>query len=388
VDKKGPVAETPLRVPLPMRILLDCRPLQTAGPDAERSRLIFSAVAELSASGGVEWLLVADHRYRRGLFPSEPGRVIIRRALPGTVGWRNWYGRQVRRVAEKEAVDMVWLTGGIAAGGIAAPVCLWMPERANPIRDGRRGYGSLYRSRLKMSLGQVAAVVCYSERDRVWLEGIGSEAKEKVRVLTAVADDSIRVITEDEKEKIKAERTQGKEYFLADLTGCGEEEGVNLLKAFSLFKKRQRSQMRLVLGGRMDAFGGMEERLKTYKYRQDVDWDPGVPAGAAYAVLLPVEGNSLGTTLLRTWQAGVPVIAVNGGIFEEMAQGSVLGMAAGDPAALAGQMMRIYKEEDLRQELTRKGFERLKIYSRENFTQVLRVITEIAACKTREFLAQ
>jgi len=239
-----------------------------------------------------------------------------------------------------------------------------------------------------MSLGQVAAVVCYSERDRVWLEGIGSEAKEKVRVLTAVADDSIRVITEDEKEKIKAERTQGKEYFLADLTGCGEEEGVNLLKAFSLFKKRQRSQMRLVLGGRMDAFGGMEERLKTYKYRQDVDWDPGVPAGAAYAVLLPVEGNSLGTTLLRTWQAGVPVIAVNGGIFEEMAQGSVLGMAAGDPAALAGQMMRIYKEEDLRQELTRKGFERLKIYSRENFTQVLRVITEIAACKTREFLAQ
>jgi hypothetical protein len=380
VDKKGPVAETPLRVPLPMRILLDCRPLQLAGPDAERSRLIFSAVAELSASWGVEWLLIADHRYRRGLFPSEPGRVIIRRALPGRVGWRNWYGRQMRRVAEKEAVDMVWLTGGIAAGGMVAPVCLWMPERADPIRGGRRGYWSLYRSRLKASLGQVAAVICYSERDRVWLEGIGSEAKEKVRVLTAVADESIKVMKEEEKEKIKAERMQGKEYFLADLTGCGEEEAVNLLKAFSLFKKRQRSQMRLVLGGRMEGFGGMEERLKTYKYRHDVDWNPGVPAGAAYAVLLPVEGNSLGTTLLRTWKAGVPVIAVNGGIFEEMAQGAVLGVAAGDPATLAGQMMRIYKEEDLRQELTRKGFERLKIYSRENFAQVLQVITEIATC--------
>jgi glycosyltransferase involved in cell wall biosynthesis len=84
--------------------------------------------------------------------------------------------------------------------------------------------------------------------------------------------------------------------------------------------------------------------------------------------------------LLRTWKAGVPVIAVNGGIFEEMAQGAVLGVAAGDPATLAGQMMRIYKEEDLRQELTRKGFERLKIYSRENFAQVLQVITEIATC--------
>jgi hypothetical protein len=83
---------------------------------------------------------------------------------------------------------------------------------------------------------------------------------------------------------------------------------------------------------------------------------------------------------LGIWKAGVPAITVNGGIFEEMAQGAVLGTAAGDPLTVAGQMMRIYKEEDLRRELIGKGFERLKIYSRENFVQVLQVITEIAAC--------
>ena len=103
-------------------------------------------------------------------------------------------------------------------------------------------------------------------------------------------------------------------------------------------------------------------------------------AGAAYAVLLPVEGNSLGATLLNTWKAGVPVIAADGGLFAEMAQGAVLGMVPGDPASLAGQLMRIYKEEDLRKELIGKGFERLKVHSRENFLRVLRVITEIAAC--------
>jgi hypothetical protein len=370
-----------------MRILLDCRPLQLGGPDTERSRHIFSAVAGLTASEGVEWLFLVDHRYQQGLFPVVPGRVLIRRALPGGFGWRYWYGRQIRQLAEKESVDMVWLTGGIAVGGIAAPVCLWMPERAEPIRGGRWGYASLYRSRLKTSLGLAAAVVCYSERDRVWLEGIGAGAKEKIRVLRAVADESIGVITEEEKGKIKAERTQGKEYFLADLTGCTEEEGLNSLKAFSLFKKRQQSQMRLVLVGRIKSPEGIVERLKTYKYRQDVDWmvdasnsEIPVLAGGAYAVLLPVEGNSLGTTLLGMWKAGVPVIAVNGGIFEEMAQGAVLETEAGDPATLAGKMMRIYKEEDLRLELIGKGFERLKIYSRENFAQVLQVITEIAAC--------
>jgi glycosyltransferase involved in cell wall biosynthesis len=95
---------------------------------------------------------------------------------------------------------------------------------------------------------------------------------------------------------------------------------------------------------------------------------------------LPVEGNSLGTTLLNTWKAGIPVIAAGGGLLEEMAQGAVLSVVPGDPASLAAQLMRIYKEEQLREELTRKGFERLKVYSRENFLQVLRVITEIAVC--------
>jgi glycosyltransferase involved in cell wall biosynthesis len=377
-----------------MRILLDCRPLQSAGPEAERSRLIFSAAAALSVEG-VEWLLVADRRYRPGLFPALPGRVVICRVMPGRAGWRFWYDRQIRRLSREQGVDMLWLTGGISVTGVGVPTCLWMPERADPADGvGLRGYAAIYRRRLKVSLERAAAVVCYSDRDRAWLEGIASEGKEKIRVLRAVADEPIGVLAEDEKEKIKSERTEGKEYFLADLTGCDEKAVVDLLKAFSLFKKRQQSGMRLVLTGGMGSPKVIMERLKTYKYRQDVDWSVGYPdggttaladgtaelAGAAYAVLLPVEGSSLGLTLLNAWKSGVPVIAVDGGLMEEMAQGAVLGMASGDPASMAGQMMRIYKEEDLRKELIGKGFERLKVYSRENFLRVLRVITEIAAC--------
>lgn len=254
------------------------------------------------------------------------------------------------------------------------PFCVWMPV----------GGGD---ARLKPGLERAAAVICYSERERDRLEGMMPAAEGKIHVLTPVADESIGVIPEIEKEKIKAEKAKGREYFLADLTGCGEGEVMNILKAFSLFKKRQQSQMRLVFTGTIRAAKRMEERLKTYKYRQDVDWPGDAPdseklalAGAAYAVVLPVEGNGLGVKLLDRWKAGVPVIAAGGGRLEEMAQGAALGMAPGDPASLAAQLMRIYKEEDLRQELTRKGFERLKVYSRENFLGVLRVITEIAAC--------
>lgn len=366
-----------------MRILLDCRPIQVAGPDAERSRLILLAAAELSATEGIEWVLVMDHRYRRGSFPVLPGKVVIRRALPGRVGWRWWYGRQLQRVARQEQVDRVWVTGPIVAG-MGVPVCLWAPERVLPLDDrGHRGYAEWFRSRLPQSLGHASAIVCYSERDRHWLNGIGPAGQAKpgqARLLTPFADESIQPLSAAEKERIKTDRTGGKEYFLADLADCGEADVVNVLKAFSLFKKRQRSGMQLVLAGGAGVLRGMEERLTTYKYRQDVDWSGEVPAGAAYAVLLPVEGRTLGTKMLNRWKAGVPVIAAGGGLLEEMAQGAALEVAPGDPASLAEQLMRIYKQEDLRQELIHKGLERLKIYSRENFLQVLRLITEIAAC--------
>jgi glycosyltransferase involved in cell wall biosynthesis len=396
--KKASIAEaaaTYLRI---MRILLDCRPLQLAGPAAEKCRLIFSAAAGLSREG-VEWVIMADHRYRPGLFPELPGRVVIRRSLSGAAGWRLWYSRQVRRLLRQEGVDMVWLTGGIGVTGLEVPICLWMPERADPSEGGGVwGYESLYRRRLKEGLASASAVFCYSDRDRVWLGRILPAARERIHVVAVMPDEKIGPLSVEEKEDIRAVKTAGKEYFFADLTGCVEEVVVDLLKAFSLFKKRQQSGIRLVLAGRPGAIGAGKERapaagqrvselLKTYKYRQDVDWAVAVAeheslslAGAAYAVLLPVEGNSLGTTLLNTWRVGVPVIAAGGGLLEEMAQGAVLGIVQGDPASLAGQLMRIYKEEDLRKELIGKGFERLKVYSRENFQQVLRVITEIAAC--------
>lgn len=372
-----------------MRILLDCRPLQLAGPSAEKSRLILSAASALSGEG-IEWVLLADHRYRREAFPGLPGRVITRRALPGKAGWKWWLDRQIPRLAAETGVDLVWLTGGIPAKGVKVPVVVWLPDRPNPAENEGEGIiQSLYRRRLEKGFPGAAAVICYSEQDRAWLESHLPGLGERIRVVPVMADEGIGPLSPEEKQQVKAANTAGTEYFLADLTGCGEEEAVELLKAFSLFKKRQRSGMRLVLTGQLGkraAADRINELLQTYKYRQEIDWAVGAGenarlplVGAAYAVLLPAGRSSLGTTLLNTWKAGVPVIAVSGGVPESMAQGAILSAVRGDPASLAAQLMRIYKEEDLRKDLIGKGFERLKSYSRQNFRQVLRVITEIGA---------
>jgi hypothetical protein len=110
------------------------------------------------------------------------------------------------------------------------------------------------------------AVFCFSERDRALLAGLDPAAGEKIRVFTSFPDEAVRPASPAEKEETKATRTQGREYFLADLSGGGEEVVVNLLLAFSLFKKRQHSNMRLVLTGRLSGpSAGIRERLKTYR---------------------------------------------------------------------------------------------------------------------------
>lgn len=364
-----------------MLILLDLRPLQHMGPESEKSRLIFSAVAALTPGQAVKWLFLADQGYRPGLFHDLPaGTVLIRRALPGKAGWVIWYDWLIPRLARQQGADAVMLTAGIAAAASGIPQWLWMPERANPAeRDKGLRYPSIYPGRLRASLQRAAAVFCFSERDRVFLAGLIPNAGEKINLFTTFPEEAVRPVTPEERDKTKTARTEGREYFLADVSGGNADVVLNLLRAFSLFKKRQLSNMWLVLTGRLTGSeAGIRELLKTYKYRQDVQWPEGAAGegtelcGAAYASLFPIDGHSLGTALLNSWKAGVPAIVVNGGLLQEMADGAALGIATFDPASVAAGLMAVYKDEQLRRDLIEKGFARLGAYGREYSLSSLR----------------
>jgi glycosyltransferase involved in cell wall biosynthesis len=367
-----------------MLILLDCRPLQYAGPGSERSRFILAAAAALARDKAVKWLFVVDHTFRPGMLDVIAGdSVLVRRALPGSFGWRWWYDRQIPRLAKRYHADMVMLTGGITAKLSDVPQCLWMPERVDPAENSNgRFYPSIYKSRLAASLQRAAMIFCFTGRDCNWLVTYRPGVEEKIVVLPAAMEENSEIkgpLADAEKEEIKRKYLRGKEYFLADLTGAGEEDVINLLKAFSLFKKRQQSNMQLLLtGGINGSADAIRQRLETYKYREDVHWQENGPGTegervnrAAYATLLLFNGHILGAPLLNAWAAGVPVIAAEGGLLQEIAGDAALLAATADPAALATQLMRIYKDENGRMDVIRRGFDRRGTYSRERSLGIL-----------------
>ena len=399
----------PLEYLCGMLILLDCRPLQYAGyrSDNERSLFILSTAALLSREQGVEWLCLVDHTYKPGDLPGFSNdlqtilgsyTLLSRRAFPGWTGWKMWYDGQVPRWAKKFRADLVMTTGGISAAAIRIPQCVWMPEDVNiqERKEEKRAGGrtaakesSFYSARLAESLFHANAIFCFSAKDKEFLSGQTSGSVDnKIIVLSPVADEAITPLSTEEKEKAKAAYAGGKEYFLAPVpeAGAGQKAGtgqkeataakdiINLLKAFSLFKKRQMSNMQLIL---VDGSGGapgreLAEKLATYKFRQEVHWisdpskeDQARMTAAAYGILLPFGNHSLGTALLNAWKAQVPVITGSAGRLPEIAGEAALYGSAETPILLAGQLMLLYKDEALRHRLIEKGKERLRSLSGE-----------------------
>jgi glycosyltransferase involved in cell wall biosynthesis len=412
-----------------MLILMDCRPLFAEGSGVERSRFILSAAAAISSRHGVQWLLLADRTYSHeqllkwmGVTTLPAGfSVITRGTLPGSTGWRVWYDWVVPRLARKHRADAVLLTGGIAAVAGTIPQILWMPVNAS----NGGGYLPLYSRRLKESLSRASLVFCFSDADKDRLSGrsggtaavtemaaaaahgpdagaaheqaagaafemSAGAATDKFIVLPPWPSQEAPPLSPDEREAIKQTYATGKEYFLADVSASSEEKITQLLKSFSLFKKRQLSNLQLILaGGGSLQETGLRQRLGTYKYREDVSWAQQGEAedrlaAAAYAFLFPYPAKTLGVPVLNAWRSEVPVIIGKDPGLQEWAGDAVLVAEMEEPASLATHMMTIYKDERLRRELIEKGGARVAEYQPQRsldtiWTALSRVIRQPAA---------
>jgi hypothetical protein len=321
-----------------MRILLDCRPLQKAGMSSEVTWFIVTCVKELAARHRVDWLFLLD-KVAGGLDLPAEGKQLLRKTLPGRLGDKWWNSRVMPGVARREKIDLV-MTGTLQAdlpdsGGVKK-------QRAAGKRDNRLGICSwaLTGGGLKLSFG-------------------GSDA-----LVSLAPDEKVRFLPMAEREKMKEETAEGREYFFADVTGMAGSKIMILLKAFSLFKKRQLSNMKLVLAG-----AKVVDKLETYKYREDICIYSEREKGqmeAAYAVIYIPRGKDPGIALLNAWKAGSPVISLgNESGLSGPAQGrgageAVLQVKEGDIPGLAEALKSLYKNEGIRNELIVRGSSRVE----------------------------
>ena len=123
--------------------------------------------------------------------------------------------------------------------------------------------------------------------------------------------------------------------------------------------------MKLLITGRLAwQYAALTEKLKTYKYRNDIvmlgyvsDEQLAKITASAYAVICPSFFGGFGLPIIEAMQCGVPVICSQTSAMPETGGDAAQYIDPADPESIAKAMLQIYKDESLRSNLIAAGSE-------------------------------
>jgi len=329
-----------------------------------------------------EFIFIFDRPYdQRFVFGSNVKAVVTGPPARHPLLWKLWYDIKVPALLRKYKADVFVSCDGFCSLGTKVPQCLMVHDLAflhypSLIPKSHLLYYKRYTPKMLAKAKAITTASAFSKNDIIDQYGVSAD---KINVVYNAAKEIFVPLTDEEKQATKAKYTGGKEYFIYAGAIHPRKNLVNLLKAFSLFKKRQQSSMKLVLTGCLAwKYDSFVKNLKTYKYRDDVLMTGYVGEeeikkliGSAYAMVYPSLFEGFGVPVLEAMQSDVPVITSLNSSMQEIAKEAALYADPESPADIAEKMMLLYKDEKLRSQLIEKGRVTGKQYSWEQSAEHL-----------------
>jgi glycosyltransferase involved in cell wall biosynthesis len=313
-----------------------------------------------------EFIFVFDRAYDKSfIFGPNVKAIVVRPAARYALSFKIWYDITAPLALHKYKPD-VWIQPyGFCSLTSKIPQVLIVHDLTflhfpHFIPWHQRWFYQMFTKKFLHKAESIVTVSDYSKKDMVDHFKIMNE---QVKVIYGAADKKFVPLSWQEKEKVKETFSGGKEYFLCTGGIHPRKNLMTLLKAFSLFKKWQHSNMKLLVVGRLAwQYEDILEKLKTYKYREDVLLLGYLPneqlvsiTAAAYAMVYPSFFEGFGLPIIEAMQCEVPVITSNTSSMPEIGGEAAMYANPNDPDDLAKQMLHIYKDEILRNRLITAG---------------------------------
>lgn len=269
-----------------------------------------------------------------------------------------WLNYKLPSLLKKYKADVLLNMNGMCSLRTKVPQCLFVQDLSflkSPLHLSKTQAGFLKKFTPRF-LAKAKTVVTVSGYSRSVIIDQYKITGDKADVVYGGINEIYKPLTQHEKEIIKEKYTGGKEYFISH----ADHNLVNLLKAFSFFKKRQKSNMMLLMTGK--TYGSFKEELKTFKFRNEVLLLEDLPAeelakitASAYTNVHPVLYDELAIHPLRAMQCEVPVVCSNTGALPELCGPASLFFNPGNFEDMAEKMMLVFKDEDKAKELVKAG---------------------------------
>jgi glycosyltransferase involved in cell wall biosynthesis len=284
-----------------------------------------------------------------------------------------WFEWGVPYMLRKYKADVFLSPDGYMSLSTKVPTCLVIHDLAfehypEHFVRSHKMYWRHYSPRFARKAARIATVSTYSKDDIVKHYGINVD---NIDVVYNGAHAEYRPLSWQEREDAKTKYADGCEYFVFAGALHPRKNIVNLLKAFIAFKRRQRSNMKLVIVGRYAwKYEEVVEMREEMPFKDDVKWvgymhvdELSKVMGGAYALVYPSLFEGFGIPILEALKCEVPAIVSNTSAMPEVAGDAGLLVDPTDVQDIAAKMEMLHKDETLRKKLIEASKEQVKKFS-------------------------
>jgi glycosyltransferase involved in cell wall biosynthesis len=289
-----------------------------------------------------------------------------------------WFNYKIPAILRKHKADVFVSMEGICSIRTKKPQCLVLSDLGflQSPQSLKKPLLRFYKKFTPAFLAKAKSIATVSDYSRSVIIDQYKISAEEVVVINPGINEIFKPVNLKEKEIIKEKYAEGKAYFLFSGNFDQYSNLINLLKAFSIFKKRQKSNMMLLITGKAD--DAFKKELKTYTFRREVillenlaKEEQAKITAAAYAMLYPVLYADFALSPLQAMQCGVPVITSNTGALPSICGEAALFTNPYDFKDIAEKMMLVFKDEDKTKELVKAGEKRLQLYQWDKAADLL-----------------
>lgn len=309
------------------------------------------------------------------------------------LAFRVWYDISFSKAAKHFKADIILSLDGFCCLNTTIPQILAVHDLAylhypNYIAWYHLWFYKCYQKKFIEKATKVITVSNFSKQDIVQQYHIPNT---KINVIYNGIRSCFNPVSYEIKNAVKHDYTNGCEFFLSVGGIHPRKNIIQLLKAFSLFKKWHQSNMKLVIAGRFAWQTKIfKQQIETYKYKADVvllgyvnDVVLSQIMASAYALVYPSLFEGFGVPIIEAMQCGTPVITSNTSSMPEAAGNAALYTNPNDAIDIANQMKLLYKDEMLRTQLIKKGFLQAQQFSwDESALALTKIIEEVAIYKS------
>ncbi|MEO5967786.1 MAG: glycosyltransferase, partial [Ferruginibacter sp.] len=184
--------------------------------------------------------------------------------------------------------------------------------------------------------------------------------------------------------RINQQISNGNDHFTTVATAGNKDGIITLLKAFSIFKKWQKSSLELIIINRAGN-NNIVPQIESYKYKTSVHiisckQDEEHELIASSYAFIDISDLSTGKEyVLKTMSCGIPVIST---FPLKNVFGEAVMYSENTEKSISEKMMLIYKDEELRYKIIEKGNYFVASNSHEKMLEAIKNITEKALEQT------